>query len=50
MFVAELRLQMLVDEYFDFFKNVLRENNLVNAGRQLYNCDETFFPLHTTRS
>ena len=39
----------VVDEYFNLLQNVLKENNLLSAPRQLYNCDETFLPLDTTR-
>ena len=38
-----------VDECFDLLEDVLKENNLVSAPGQLYNCDETFLPLDTTR-
>ena len=46
---AEAYSAEVVDEYFDLLENVLKENNLINAPRQLYNCDETFLPLDTTR-
>ena len=36
----------VVDSYFETFKRILEENGLVNAPRQLFNCDETFLPLN----
>ena len=46
---AEAYSPEIVGEYFDLLENVLKENNLINTPRQLYNCDETFLPLDTTR-
>ena len=46
---AEAYSPEVVGEYFGLLENVLKENNLINAPRQLYNCDETFLPLDTTR-
>ena len=46
---AEAYNAEVVDEYFNLLQNVLKENNLLSAPRQLYNCDETFLPLDTTR-
>ena len=36
----------VVDEYFECLKTTLEQNNLLNAPRQLFNCDETFLPLN----
>ena len=36
----------VVDSYFDCLKVTLEQYNLVNAPRQLFNCDETFLPLN----
>ena len=36
----------MVDSYFDCLKVTLEQYNLINAPRQLFNCDETFFPLN----
>jgi hypothetical protein len=36
----------VVDGYFETLKCTLEENDLVNAPRQLLNCDETFLPLN----
>ena len=38
---AEAYSAEVVGEYV--LENVLKENNLINAPRQLYNCDETLF-------
>lgn len=38
-----------MDRYFDLLEDILKENNLINAPRQLYNCDETFLLVDTTR-
>ena len=36
----------VVDSYFDCLKVTLEQYNLINAPRQLFNCDETFLPLN----
>ena len=36
----------VVNSYFDCLKVTLEQYNLVNAPRQLFNCDETFLPLN----
>ena len=36
-------------EYFDLLNKTLVNNNLMNSPRQIYNCDETFMPLDSTR-
>ena len=36
----------VVDSYFDCLKVTLEQYKLVNAPRQLFNCDETFLPLN----
>ena len=36
----------VVDSYFDCVKVTLEQYNLVNAPRQLFNCNETFLPLN----
>ena len=33
----------------EFFKTTLKDNNLLNTPRRLYNCDETFLPRDYTR-
>ena len=38
----------VVDNYFGCLKNTLEQNGVVNAPRQLFNCDETFLPLNTS--
>ena len=39
----------VVREYFELLRKTLSDNGLMNAPRRLYNCDETFLPLHGTR-
>ena len=36
----------VVDQYFECLKVTLKQNNLLNVPRQLFNCDETFLPLN----
>ena len=36
----------VVDSYFEIVKSILEENDLVNAPRQQFNCDENFLPLN----
>ena len=35
----------MVNNYFTCLKTTLEDNNLINAPRQIFNCDETFLPL-----
>ena len=46
---AEALSPEIVKEYFDTLKPILEKNNLMNSPQQLYNCNETFFPLDFTR-
>ena len=43
---AEALNPRVVKEYFDLLNKTLVNNNLT---RQIYNCDETFMPLDSTR-
>ena len=46
---AEALNPRVVKEYFDLLNKTLVDNNLMNSPRQIYNCDETFMPLDSTR-
>ena len=36
----------VIDNYFACLKTILESNSLMGAPRQLFNCDETFYPLN----
>ena len=46
---AECLNPEVVGESFDLLDKILTDNNLKDAQRQIYNCDETFLPLDATR-
>ena len=46
---AENLTDEVVSDYFNSLENVLNENGLLNRPRQLYNCDETFIPLDSSK-
>ena len=46
---AEALNPEIVEDYFKLLETTLKDNNLLNTPRRLYNCDETFLPLDYTR-
>ena len=46
---AEALNPSILNEYYNLLNTVLIDNGILNNGRQIFNCDETFIPLDYSR-